>query len=143
MIREAILRTFYDAASMQRWNDHIRPVELTELDKQAHKMIIAFVVGRFEETMKNVPVNWRLLIEGGIFEFLQRIIITDIKPTVFHKIIAQKGEEINRWVLDQLKDSTHEIKGDFVKRFKQYLFDKEYASTEKKILKASHYLATS
>jgi putative hydrolase of HD superfamily len=143
MIREAILRTFYDAASMQRWNDHIRPVELTELDKQAHKMIIAFVVGRFEETMKNIPINWRLLIEGGIFEFLQRIIITDIKPPVFHKIIAEKGEEINRWVLNQLKDSTHEIKGDFVKRFEQYLFDKEYAAVEKKILKASHYLATS
>ncbi|MDI6780836.1 MAG: HD domain-containing protein [bacterium] len=143
MIREAILRTFYDAASMQRWNDHIRPVELTELDKQAHKMIIAFVLGRFEETVKNIPINWRLLIEGGIFEFLQRIIITDIKPPVFHKIIAEKGDEINRWVLDQLKDSTHEIKGDFVKRFEQYLFDKEYAMIEKKILKASHYLATS
>ncbi len=143
MIREAILRTFYDAASMQRWNDHIRPVELTELDKQAHKMIIAFVVGRFEETVKNSPVNWRILIEGSIFEFLQRIIITDIKPQVFHKIIAEKGDEINRWVLDQLKDSTHEIKGDFVKRFKQYLFDKEYAAIEKKILRASHYLATS
>ncbi len=143
MIREAILRTFYDAASMQRWNDHIRPVELNELDKQAHKMIIAFVVGRFEETVKNIPINWRLLIEGGIFEFLQRIIITDIKPTVFHKIIAEKGDEINRWVLNQLKDSTHEIKGDFVKRFEKYLFDKEYASVEKKILKASHYLATS
>lgn len=143
MIREAILRTFYDAASMQRWNDHIRPVELTELDKQAHKMIIAFVVGRFEETMKNASISWRLLIEGGIFEFLQRIIITDIKPTVFHKIIAEKGDEINYWVLNQLKDSTHEIKGDFVKRFEQYLFDKEYAATEKKILKASHYLATS
>ncbi|MBI4778708.1 HD domain-containing protein [Candidatus Desantisbacteria bacterium] len=143
MIREAILRTFYDAASMQRWNDHIRPVELTELDKQAHKMIIAFVVGRFEETVKNTPINWRLLIEGGIFEFLQRIIITDIKPTVFHKIIAEKGDEINRWVLNQLKDSTHEIKGDFVKRFEQYLFDTEYAAAEKKILKASHYLATS
>ncbi|MEK7813574.1 MAG: HD domain-containing protein, partial [Candidatus Desantisbacteria bacterium] len=143
MIREAILRTFYDAASMQRWNDHIRPVELNELDKQAHKMIIAFVVGRFEETVKNIPINWRLLIEGGIFEFLQRIIITDIKPPVFHKIIAEKGEEINRWVLNQLKDSTHEIKGDFVKRFEQYLFDKEYAAVEKKVLKASHYLATS
>jgi len=25
-----------DAASMQRWNDKIRPVDLRELDKQAH-----------------------------------------------------------------------------------------------------------
>jgi len=143
MIREAILRTFYDAASIQRWNDHIRRVELTELDKQAHKMSIAFIVGKFEETIKNTPVNWRLIIEGGIFEFLQRVIITDIKPAVFHRIISEKGKEINRWVLDQLKDSTHEIKGDFAKRFEQYLFDEEYAAIEKKILKASHYLATS
>ncbi len=32
----------YSMQSMQRWNDKIRPVDLRELDKQAHKMIIAY-----------------------------------------------------------------------------------------------------
>jgi competence protein ComGF len=40
---ENIVERFSKAASMQRWNDHIRPVEFTELDKQAHKMVIAML----------------------------------------------------------------------------------------------------
>ena len=37
MITSGLLKRLFDAAYMQRWNDQIRPVELTELDKQAHK----------------------------------------------------------------------------------------------------------
>ena len=44
MIRKGLVERFYEAASIQRWNDHVRPVELTELDKQAHKMVIAYVI---------------------------------------------------------------------------------------------------
>jgi putative hydrolase of HD superfamily len=50
MIRKALLLKIFDAAYMQRWNDKVRPVELVELDKQAHKMIIAFFLGKFEES---------------------------------------------------------------------------------------------
>ncbi|MEK6738147.1 MAG: hydrolase, partial [Planctomycetota bacterium] len=41
MIRKALLLKIFSAAYMQRWNDQIRPIELIELDKQAHKMVIA------------------------------------------------------------------------------------------------------
>ena len=41
MIRKSLLLKIFDAAYMQRWNDKIRPIELIELDKQAHKMVIA------------------------------------------------------------------------------------------------------
>ena len=41
MIKKPLLLKIYEAAPMQRWNDQIRTVELTELDKQAHKMVIA------------------------------------------------------------------------------------------------------
>ena len=46
MIRKALLLKLLDAAYMQRWNDKIRPVELIELDKQAHKMFIAYFLGQ-------------------------------------------------------------------------------------------------
>ena len=93
MIQDLIKR-FYDAASMQRWNDHIRLVELNELDKQAHKMVIAYVIAKFEEErLGKGRVNWIELIEGGIFEFLHRLVLTDIKPPVFHKMMAEKGNE--------------------------------------------------
>ncbi|MGZ3608406.1 MAG: HD domain-containing protein, partial [Syntrophales bacterium] len=84
MIRKALILKIHDAASMQRWNDKIRPVELRELDKQAHKMVISFILGKFEE--ENPEFNWIEVIEGGLFEFLQRIIVTDLKPQIFHRI---------------------------------------------------------
>ena len=39
----SLLLKIYEAASMQRWNDQIKTVEFTELDKQAHKMIVALI----------------------------------------------------------------------------------------------------
>lgn len=44
MIRKPFLLKIFESADMQRWNDKIRPVDLRELDKQAHKMIIAYVL---------------------------------------------------------------------------------------------------
>ena len=47
-----LVERFTKAASMQRWNDHIRPVELTELDKQAHKMVIAYVLAKLKKIVE-------------------------------------------------------------------------------------------
>jgi putative hydrolase of HD superfamily len=143
MIGKGIIERFYEAASIQRWNDHVRPVELTELDKQAHKMLIAFVLAKYEAMERNVNINWISLIEGGFFEFLHRLILTDIKPPVFHQMMERKGKELNEWVLEQLTPDISMIKGDFAHRFRQYLLgDPELNKLEKKILKAAHYLAT-
>ena len=90
MIKKALLETIYDAASMQRWNDKVRPVDLRELDKQAHKMIIAYVIGKEEE--RENEVDWCEIIEGGIFEFLQRLILTDLKPQIFNEIKKDRGK---------------------------------------------------
>ena len=79
MISHELIERLYESASIRRWNDHVRPVEFTELDKQAHKIIIAYVLGRFEEFGgARGTVNWIHLMEGGIFEFLHRLILTDI-----------------------------------------------------------------
>ncbi len=142
MVRKGLIERLYEAASILRWNDHVRPVELTELDKQAHKMVIAYVLAKFEETDKDATIDWLKLIEGGIFEFLHRVILTDIKPPVFHRLMASKGRELNEWVLKQLDKDVQGIKGDFKKKFESYLFDTDYAKFEKRILKAAHYLAT-
>jgi len=142
MIRESFLRFIYQAASMQRWNDHIRPGKgFTELDKQAHKIFYAYVLGRFEE--ESNPVDWMKLIEGFAFEFFQRILLTDIKPPIFHMLMGKHGEQINRLVIRELdKIGLKDIKNGFADRMEQYLFDPEYSRHEKKILKASHYFVT-
>jgi putative hydrolase of HD superfamily len=142
VIRESFLRFIYQAASMQRWNDHIRPGKgFTELDKQAHKLFYAYVLGRLEE--ETCPVDWMKLIEGSIFEFFQRTLLTDIKPPIFHLLMEKHGAQINRLVMEKidklgLKDIGHGLR----ERMEQYLFDPEYSMHEKKILSASHYFVT-
>ena len=142
MITKGLLYRLYEAASIQRWNDHVRPVEFTELDKQAHKMILAYVLGKLEESDRQAEIDWIKLIEGGIFEFFPRVILTDIKAPVFHKLMREKGKEINTLVLQKVEEDIHGIRGDFCENFKRYLFDSNYARFEKRILKAAHYLAT-
>ena len=126
---------------MQRWNDKIRPVELLELDKQAQKMVIAFMLGKFEE--ENRDFSWIELIEGGLFEFLQRIILTDLKPQIFYKIKEDQSKynELNKWVYDQLAPFVSPLGHDFCEKFKSY-FRNAVQSINKRILSASHFYAT-
>lgn len=143
MIKKELLQLLFEAATIQRWNDHNRPHKgFTELDKQAHKMIYAYLLAKFEETDRKADINWKRLLEGGIFEFLHRIILTDIKPPIFHKLMAEKGERLNQWVLTRLEDCLGGMKDDFFAKFKAYLLDSSYSAPEKVLLKASHYLAT-
>ncbi len=142
MITRGLLEKFYEAASIQRWNDHARPGELVELDKQAHKIMIAYLIAKYEENDRGINIDWIKLIEGGIFEFLQRVILTDIKPTVFHKMMKHKGKELNEYVLKQIDSDIKDLKGEFKDKFRKYLFDTDYAKIEKHILTAAHYLAT-
>lgn len=144
MIREGFLRFIYQAASMQRWNDHIRPHKgFTELDKQAHKMFYAYVIGRFEEEAE-ADFDWTRLIEGAIFEFFHRILLTDIKPPIFHMLMEKHGTQINQLVIERLAEmGIDDIQQGFGERIKRYFFEPGYGLNEKRILKASHYMATS
>lgn len=138
---EKLIERFFEAASMQRWNDHIRPVELTELDKQAHKMVIAYVIAKIEED-RGSKVNWLDIIEGSIFEFLYRLVLTDIKPPVFHRMMGERREEMNSHVLKQLKEDLNSLNNkEFRQKFENY-FSKAESTFERKILRAAHYLAT-
>ena len=141
-LNQKLIELIYDAASIRRWNDQVNPMDFTELDKQAHKMIIAYVLAKVEEDIVPGSVDWLKLLEGGIFEMLHRIILTDIKPPVFHKMMQEKGRELNEWVFRRLEEETSSVKGGFRQRMHQHFFSAEYASREKRILKAAHYLAT-
>ena len=59
-------------ASMGISTDELRAAIDTELDKQAHKMFYAYVLAKCE----GESVNMIKLIEGGIFEFFHRIVLT-------------------------------------------------------------------
>jgi len=138
MINPKIIDSIFSAASIQRWNDYPRMVDLVELDKQAHKFIIAYFVAKLED-----DINYTHLVEAGIFEFLRRVVVTDIRPDVFRKALQQKGDEINKWVLSKLGDSLKDIdSGNFLNKFEQFLTDENMYKKERFILKASSYMAT-
>ena len=143
MITKAVLLKMFDAASMQRWNDKIRPVELHELDKQAHKMIIAFILGKIEETSSSVGFDWLRLIEGGIFEFFYRTVLTDLKPQLFDRISEKRilYKKINEWVVSQIEPILKSVDKNFFSKFEEYIMAEE-EDINRNILGAAHAYAT-
>ena len=140
MIDKSLISLIYETASIQRWNDHIRPsAGFTELDKQAHKMFYAYVLAKCEG---EEHIDMQKLVEGGIAEFFHRCILTDIKPPIYHKLMQEKGEQINKWVIEQLRPSMEKLGGGFFERLEKYFLDDNYAVLEKKILNAAHYYAS-
>jgi len=138
LINPRIIDYIFSSASIQRWNDYPRMVELVELDKQAHKFIIAYFIAKLEN-----DINYTHLIEAGIFEFLRRVVVTDIRPDVFRKALQKKSKEINAWVISKLSPSIKDIDdGNFLQKFEEYLSNPEMYKKERFILKAASYLAT-
>ncbi len=138
MLNPKLIEQIFTAASIQRWNDYPRMVDLVELDKQAHKFIIAYLLARIEK-----DIDMSALIEAGIFEFLRRVVVTDIRPDVFRKILKKKEDELNSWVLAILEESIADIEdGEFYRRFEAYLKDKSKYKKERFILQAASYIST-
>jgi len=138
VINPKIIEYIYSSASIQRWNDYPRMVELVELDKQAHKFVIAYFIAKLEK-----DINFTHLIEAGIFEFLRRVVVTDIRPDVFRKALQKKSNEINSWVVEKLKISLQDIDGgNFLQKFEAFLNDPSMYKKERFILKAASYLST-
>ncbi len=70
------------------------------------------------------------------------MVLTDIKPPVFHRMMERHGERLNRLVLEKLACHLEPLGGGFYGRFKRYLEEPGFSGREKRILRASHYLAT-
>jgi putative hydrolase of HD superfamily len=138
MISPKLIDYIFSSASIQRWNDYPRMIDLVELDKQAHKLIIAYFIAKLEKN-----VNYTHLIEAGIFEFLRRVVVTDIRPDVFKKALQRKKSEINNWVISKLESALQNINGGkFLNDFKQYLTNEDMYKKERFILQAASYLST-
>lgn len=137
MISIDLIEHIFKAASISRWNDYPRMANLVELDKQAHKFIIAYFIAKMEKN-----VNMRAIIEGGIFEFLSRVVVTDIRPDVYHEIVRAKKDEVNSWVLSKVEPMLESVdEGRFLQRFERYLCGGGFEK-ERLILRAASYFAT-
>ena len=137
MINPSLIEHIFKAASISRWNDYPKMVDINELDKQAHKVLIAYFLAKLEG-----DVNMRVIVEYGVFEFLSRVVVTDIRPDVLHYIQKSKASELNSWIktqLDKIIDSENEL---FKERLDNFFKGDETYKKERLILKAASYLAT-
>ncbi|MGZ8876385.1 MAG: HD domain-containing protein [Halobacteriota archaeon] len=140
MVGKDLLIELFQAAEMRRWNDKLCPVPLTELDKQGHKMTIAYVLGKFAEHEDGF--SWTEVIEGGLFEYFERLTLTDIKPQVFERIKANEETftELKKEVYARFTPLSADLDG-LDERFEAYLFHPQ-DSINRKILDAAHFYAT-
>ncbi|AZV46696.1 haloacid dehalogenase [Nautilia sp. PV-1] len=130
-MNKELIKLLFSTASIERWNDLPRPVKFIELDKQAHRMIIAYILAHFED-----DVDFYKLIHLGIAGILYRAVLTDLKSPVYHYLRKKKGKELDEFVLKNLKGLVDEELEYYVK-----IFNSD-SSKEKRILSASSYLAS-
>ncbi len=95
----------FEGFSIQRWNDLIRPFDLVEMDKAAEKMVLAYIIGKYEENKGNY-IDWKWMIYASLFDLLRKISLCDIKAPVQQMLRRQFPNEymhLNEWVLNQYK----------------------------------------
>lgn len=135
-----LIYLLFDSVNMHRWNDHLCPIELTELDKQSHKAMIAWYIAKTEE-YNGKTIQWKSLIEKCLYSFIQRSVLTDLKPQVFHKVVLEKKKEVNDFVISEFDRLVPDCNSEFRSNFITYLRS-DNNSVEDAIVRAAHYLAT-
>ncbi len=149
-IRKSLLQFIFSGSSMRRWNDKLRPVELYEIDKQAHKMITAFLLYRLQCRNLSKEESLKLgeeLIEGCLFDYFYRLVTTDIKPPVFYRIRENKEhfEQLTDWVLSELEPIVRPAGEVFWNKLVAYhhnAYQQEEESLAQRILNAAHLFAS-
>ena len=120
MKRDFALKIF-EGFSIDRWNDLVRPFDLVEMDKAAEKMVVSYIIGKYEEN-RGVEIDWEWMIYASVFDLLRKIALCDIKSPVQRLIHAKYPDEyrrLNEWVLEQYRGmiENDEIFG----RFREYI----------------------
>ena len=149
MIDKELALRIFEAFSIHRWNDLVRPFDIVEMDKAGEKMAIAYIIGKFEEN-RGVFVDWVWMIYASLFDLLKKIALCDIKATVQQLLKRDYAEEyvrLNGWVLDQYRS----ILGDdeLFAMFSEYLAQRAGTAplpaetvAASRILSAAHKFAT-
>lgn len=147
-IRKSLLQFVFSGAYMKRWNDKLRPMELIEIDKQAHKMIVAWLLCRLAGKDKTEEQRLELeekVVEGGIFDYLFRLVITDIKPPILYRIKANPDhyERLATWAIAEVEPHLRPLGEPLWERFVKYATQPGATGPAADILAAAHLYASS
>ena len=119
MKKKFILKIF-EAFSIERWNDLVRPFEIIEMDKHAEKCVVAYIIAKYEESL-GAKIDWEWLIYASLFDLLRKIQLCDIKAPVQTLIKNEYPEEykkLNQWVLERYEKLIDDR--DLFESFKSY-----------------------
>lgn len=146
-IRKSLLQRVFAGAYMKRWNDKLRPMEFMEADKQAHKMIVAWILCLLNS--EKLGLNERLeleqeVIERALFDYFFRLVITDIKPPVYYRIKKNPAHyrDLAEWVIEELAPVLSGADAGFWERFKAHSLNPDKDDPAAKILDAAHLYAS-
>ena len=148
MNKKLSLRIF-EGFSIQRWNDLIRPFDMVEMDKAAEKMVLAYIIGKYEENKGNF-IDWEWIIHASFFDLLRKIALCDIKAPVQQMLKREFLDEymrLNEWVLNQYRPLIND--DDLFSRFTIYVGQKagyfklpEELNVSLRVYNAAHKYAT-
>ncbi|MCX4310106.1 MAG: HD domain-containing protein [Desulfovibrio sp.] len=146
-VRKNMLQFVFSGSYLLRWNDKLRPMELQEIDKQAHKLLVAYILfnenSREMQPLQKIDLA-RQIIEGALFDYLYRLIITDIKPPVFYKIRENREHyrQLTAYVLSRLEPIFSPLGPFWDRMTKWHLSDEGEDDLAHRILKVSHLYAS-
>lgn len=138
MEKNFVLKIF-EGFSIQRWNDLVRPFDMVEMDKAGEKMIIAYILGKYEES-RGEYVDWNWMIYASLFDLLKKIALCDIKAPVQQMLKKEFPEEylrLDEWVLNQYRQLIND--DELFSRFTIYIGQKAGSfSVPKNLEKSVH-----
>ncbi len=105
MFSQKFALKLFEGFSIQRWTDLVRPFDLVEMDKAAEKMVLGYIIGKYEEHKGNY-VDWIWMIYASLFDLLSKISLCDIKAPVLDMLKEEYNDEylrLNEWVLKNYK----------------------------------------
>ncbi|MCQ2982172.1 MAG: HD domain-containing protein [Treponemataceae bacterium] len=130
MLTKQLALKLFEAFSIERWNDLIRPFEIVEMDKAAEKMVLAYIIGKYEE-QDGKELDWDWMIHASLFDLLKKIALCDIKSPVQRMIRSEYPDEyarLNNWVLGQYYDLLQDE--DLYAQFCDYIHGTDSAQLE-------------
>lgn len=148
MKKKFILKIF-EAFSIERWNDLVRPFEIIEMDKHAEKCVVAYIIAKYEESL-GAKIDWEWLIYASLFDLLRKIQLCDIKApvqTLIKNEYPQEYKKLNEWVYERYVKLIDDQ--ELLEKFRQYLDnlsqykgDNSDIALTVKIFRAAHKYST-
>ncbi|MDL2313427.1 HD domain-containing protein, partial [Desulfovibrio sp. OttesenSCG-928-C14] len=126
------------------WNDKLRPMEFIEVDKQAHKMIVAWLLCRLNSSGADLVRLEEEVIERAMFEYFFRLVVTDIKPPVYYRIKSNERDfrELAAWALAELEPVLRPLDEGFWQRMSGHILAPAKEDLAAQILDAAHNYAS-